>query len=146
MDDELPFASHIVRRGRTYQYVRRVPADLIDAFPFSRVQRSLRTPGGAVAYEAGARVHSEVERQFAAARRKKGTTLNVIPVGDSQLADWFGAALLEADWRERLRNVPRPRRARYSCPNAVPGCLSLTPSSSPIRALSVTTRSPPSRY
>jgi hypothetical protein len=112
MDDELPFASHITKRGRVYQYVRRVPEDLGDAFPFARVQRSLRTQDRATAYEAAARVHSEIEKRFAAARGKKGTTLNVIPIDDwdwtdwSQLADWFKAVLLDEDWRMRLRNVP----------------------------------------
>ena len=53
MDDEMPFASHIVRRGRIYQYIRRVPEDLADGFPYSSVQRSLRTPDRALAYEAG---------------------------------------------------------------------------------------------
>ncbi|MGO9772052.1 MAG: DUF6538 domain-containing protein [Roseiarcus sp.] len=108
----MPFASHITKRGRMYQYVRRVPEDIADGFAFSRVQRSLRTTDRATAYEAGARVHFEVEKQFAAARRKKGTTINVIPVDDwdwldwSQLADWFNAVLCEEDWRVRLRNVP----------------------------------------
>jgi hypothetical protein len=112
MDDEMPFASHITKRGRTYQYVRRVPEDIADGFAFSRVQRSLRTTDRATAYEAGARVHSEVEKQFAAARRKKGTTINIIPIDDwdwldwSQLADWFNAVLCEEDWRVRLRNLP----------------------------------------
>jgi hypothetical protein len=111
MDDELPFASHITKRGRVYQYVRRVPEDLGDAFPFARVQRSLRTQDRVTAYEAAARVHSEIEKRFAAARGKKGTTLNVVPIDDwdwtdwNQLADWFKAVLLDEDWRMRLRNV-----------------------------------------
>jgi hypothetical protein len=56
MDDEMPFARHIAKLGRTYQYVRRAPEDLADTFPFSRGQRSLRTSDRATAYEAGARV------------------------------------------------------------------------------------------
>lgn len=49
MDDEdVPFASHITKRGRIYQYVRRVPEDLADAFPFSRISdrcaRSIAPP------------------------------------------------------------------------------------------------------
>jgi hypothetical protein len=112
MDDELPFASHITKRGRVYQNVRRVPEDLGDAFPFARVQRSLRTQDRATAYEAAARVRSEIEKRFAAARRKKGTTVNVIPIDDwdwtdwSQLADSFKAVLLDEDWRMRLGNIP----------------------------------------
>jgi hypothetical protein len=113
MDDEdVPFASHITKRGRIYQYVRRVPEDLADAFPFSRIQRSLRTVDRATAYEAGARVHSEVEKQFAGARRKKGATLNVIPIDGWDwsdwrlLADWFKATLVEDDWRARLTKLP----------------------------------------
>ena len=112
MDDELAFASHIAKRGRVYQYVCRVPEDLGDAFPFAKVQRSLRTQDRATAYEAAARVHSEIEKRFAAARRRKGTTVNAIPVDDwdwtdwRQLTDWFQAVLLDEDWRMRLRNVP----------------------------------------
>ena len=36
MDDEMPFASHITKRGRIYQYVRRVPDDIANSFPFAR--------------------------------------------------------------------------------------------------------------
>ena len=50
MDDEMPFASHITKRGRVYQYVRRVPEDIADGFAFTRVQRSLRTTDRATAY------------------------------------------------------------------------------------------------
>ncbi len=65
MDDETPFASHVAKRGRVYQYVRRIPGDIADNFPFARVQRSLRTADKARAYEAAAGVHAEVEKQFA---------------------------------------------------------------------------------
>lgn len=101
----MPVASHVTGRGCTYQYVRRVPKDIADGFAFARVQRSLRTSDRATAYEAAARVHSEIEKQFAAARRRKGTTINVIPVDDwdwsdwSHLADRFKAVLREEDWR-----------------------------------------------
>ena len=61
MDDDLPFACYVVRRGRVYQYVRRIPLDLADAIPYSRIQRSLRTPDRATAFHAGAHVHAEVE-------------------------------------------------------------------------------------
>jgi len=71
----MPFASHVIRRGRIYQYVRRVPSAIADIYPFPRIQRSLRTPDRATAQVAAAGVHSEIEKQFAAARRKKGVTL-----------------------------------------------------------------------
>jgi hypothetical protein len=53
------------------QYVRRVPEDIADSFPYARIQSSLRTPEKARAFEAAARVHAEVEQQFAHARRNK---------------------------------------------------------------------------
>ena len=108
----MPFASHIIKRGRSIDTSAAYPRTSPTGFAFARVQRSLRTTDRATAYEAGARVHAEVEKQFAAARRKKGTTINVIPIDDwdwldwSQLADWFNAVLCEEDWRVRLRNVP----------------------------------------
>ena len=112
MDDELPFAAHIVRRGPVYQYVRRIPDDVRDASPLSRIQRSLRTREKAHAFSAAASVHAEVERQFAAARRAKGVTLHVIPLDGwegpdwQKLADWFEASLSEQDWQARLRTLP----------------------------------------
>ena len=108
----MPFASHVTKRGRIFQYVRRVPEDIADAFPYARVQRSLKTADKAIAYAAAASIHAEVESQFVLARRRKGTTLNVIPTGDwewpdwQKLADWFKAVLVEEDWRARLRSIP----------------------------------------
>ncbi len=112
MDDDLPFASYITKRGRIYQYVRRVPEDLAGAFPFARVQRSLRTADSATAYKAGAHVHDEIEKRFAALRRKRGVTLDAIPTDGwtwpdwRHLADWFKASLVEDDWRARLKALP----------------------------------------
>jgi hypothetical protein len=111
MDDEMPFASHVTKRGRIFQYVRRVPEDIADAFPYSRVQRSLKTADKAIAYAAAASFHAEVESQFVAARRQKGTTLNIVPTSDwewpdwQKLADWLKAVLVEEDWRARLRTI-----------------------------------------
>ena len=33
MDDEMPFASHLVKRGEIHWYARRIPKDIADAFP-----------------------------------------------------------------------------------------------------------------
>jgi hypothetical protein len=71
MDDEMPFASHLVKRDGIYQYVRRVPKDIADASPLRRVQRSLRTKDRATAHAAGARMHAEIEERFAAARAQR---------------------------------------------------------------------------
>jgi hypothetical protein len=112
MDDEMPFASHLVKRGETYHYVRRIPNDVADAFPLSRVQRSLRTKDRATAYQTGARVHAEIEAQFAAARRRKGATLDLLPTDDwtwadwRALAEWLKSTLADEDWRARLKNLP----------------------------------------
>ena len=68
MDDDLPFACYITKRGRIYQQARRVPEDLTGACPVARVQRSLHTSDHAPAYRAGAHVRAEIEKQFAALR------------------------------------------------------------------------------
>ena len=39
-DDDV-IANHITLRNDVCQYVRRVPEDLRDAFPFTRIQKSL---------------------------------------------------------------------------------------------------------
>ncbi len=110
-DDEMAFASHVTKRGSVYQYVRRVPDDIRDAVATSRIQRSLRTRVKAEAYKAAAAVHDEVEKQFAFARRSKGVTIDVIPIGDWEwsdwqaLADWFKADLVERDWQVRLQKL-----------------------------------------
>lgn len=111
MDDDMPFPSHVTRRGAVYQYVRRIPDDIRDAFPSSRIQRSLRTRDPAEARALAARVAVEVEAQFALARRKKGVTLAVTPVDDwawtdwRMLADWFTATLIEDDHRKSLARL-----------------------------------------
>jgi hypothetical protein len=68
--------------------------------------------GKARAFEAAARVHAEVEQQFAHARRNTGVTLDLTPVDDWEwpdwrvLADWFKAVLIEDDWQARSRQLP----------------------------------------
>ena len=74
--------------------------------------RSLRTKDRAAAFAAGARVHAEIEAQFAAARRRKGATLDLLPTDDwtwadwQALAEWLKATLADEDWRARLKNLP----------------------------------------
>ena len=81
MDDEMPFASHLVKRDGIHQHVQRVPKDIADAFPLRREQRSLRARD-ARPLTLPARVHAEIEERFAAARRGKGATLDLIPTDD----------------------------------------------------------------
>ena len=76
MDDALPLASHIVERGRTYQYVRRVPWRAPCPSPGCRDLCKHRI--GPRPRKPPAHVHSEAETQFAAARREKGTTVRRI--------------------------------------------------------------------
>jgi hypothetical protein len=72
----------------------------------------LRTRDRAAAYAAGARVRAEIEGQFAAARRRKGVTLDLLPTDDwtwpdwRALADWLKATLADDDWRARLKKLP----------------------------------------
>ncbi len=112
MGDTVDFSSHVTKRGNVYQYARRVPEDVAHAFPFTRIQRSLRTRDKAKAYAAAAAVNQEFEREIAAARRATGVTIDVISVADwtwpdwQALADWLHAWLLQKDWQTRLRNLP----------------------------------------
>lgn len=112
MSDAVTFSSHVIKRKNIYQYVRRVPKDVAHAFPFERIQRSLKTRDKARAYAAAAGVHEEFERSVAMARRTAGLTLDVVSVADwvwpdwQVLADWVHAWLLEQDWQARLRNLP----------------------------------------
>lgn len=107
-------ANHITLRNGVCQYVRRVPEDLRDAFPFARVQKSLGTRDKRAARQAALALDQEWDRRFAEARRRRGLATDA--VGDlaaidtsrwtwpewEALARWFEATLIEDDWRARL--------------------------------------------
>ena len=40
-DDEMTFASHVIKRGSVYRYIRRVSDDIRGAMATNRIQRSL---------------------------------------------------------------------------------------------------------
>ncbi|GJD43778.1 hypothetical protein AFCDBAGC_1633 [Methylobacterium cerastii] len=111
--DDVPVSNHLTLREGVFQYVRRVPEDLRDAFPFARVQRSLRTRDKRAARADALALDEVWDDHFAEARRRKG--LSPGPDGPAALvaegwtwpdwqalASWFGASLAEEDWRARL--------------------------------------------
>lgn len=114
MDEDMPFPAHVTKRGDSYQYVRRIPNELRNAFGMSRIQKSLRTSIRAEAFSAAARLNEEIERQFAEARAKIGISCELRDVGDWTAADWeavatwFEARLIQDDLERRL---PRMRGA-----------------------------------
>ena len=115
-DDDVPVANHLTTRNGVCQYVRRVPEDLRDAFSFARVQLSLKTRDQRAAREKALALDLEWDRRFAEARQRRGlaSAADHLPSIDATgwgwedweaLSRWFGASLLEDDWRERLRQV-----------------------------------------
>ncbi|HEV7326651.1 MAG TPA: DUF6538 domain-containing protein [Bosea sp. (in: a-proteobacteria)] len=116
-DDDMPVTSHLTTRNGLCQYVRRVPEDLRDAFPFARIQRSLRTRDHRIARQAALVLDQEWDRRFAEARQQRGLASDAegpaaLDTGSwsweewQALAGWFGATLQEEDWRARLREAP----------------------------------------
>ncbi len=79
MTDDMGISNHLTFRGGVCQYVRRVPEDLRAAFPFARVQTSLRTRDPRLARSAALKLDEEWDRRFAEARRAKG--LDTAPDG-----------------------------------------------------------------
>jgi hypothetical protein len=116
-DDDVPITNHLTTRNGVCQYVRRVPEDLRDAFPFARVQVSLRTRDQRAARQAAIALDQDWDRQFAQARQQRGLVSEVdgpapIDTGSwsweewEALARWFGTSLQEEDWRARLKEMP----------------------------------------
>lgn len=116
-DDEMPITNHLTTRNGMCQYVRRVPEDLREAFPFRRVQVSLRTKDQRAARQAAIVLDQEWDRQFAQARQQRGLGSEIdgptaVDTGSwtwedwEALARWFCTALQEEDWRARLKDMP----------------------------------------
>lgn len=115
--EDVPISNHLTSRKGVFQYVRRVPEDIRDAFPFSRVQRSLRTRDKRAARADALALDEVWDARFAEARSRKG--LSPGPDGPAALvaegwawpdwqalASWFGASLAEEDWQARLGSIP----------------------------------------
>ena len=116
MMDDLGISNHLTTRNGVCQYVRRVPEDLRAAFPFARVQISLRTRDPRQARAAALQLDRDWDKRFAEARRTRGLDAaedGLVAVGTDSwtwsdwqmLATWFGASLAEQDWRARLCNL-----------------------------------------
>ncbi|WP_425292962.1 DUF6538 domain-containing protein [Fulvimarina manganoxydans] len=83
----MAISNHLTKRGGAWQYVRRVPADLRDSFPLSRIQKSLRTSIDRQAREAALDLDRLWDRRFAEVRERGGRAcenggLPVISTGD----------------------------------------------------------------
>lgn len=116
MADDLGVSNHLTTRNGVCQYVRRVPEDLRLAFPFARIQQSLRTRDQRKARAVALDLDRLWDGRFAEARRAKGLVADEDgPASHATdgwswpdwqaLATWFGASLVEEDWRARLASV-----------------------------------------
>ena len=116
MADDVCVSNHLNARNGVYQYVQRVPEDLRSAFPFPRIQRSLGTRDQRQARSAALDLDRLWDERFNDARLRSGIVVGdtgpavvsvenwTWPDGDA-LAKWFGASLIEEDWRARLSQV-----------------------------------------
>jgi hypothetical protein len=110
-DDSMALPNHVTCRDGIYQYVRRVPDDIADAFAKSRIQLSLRTRLPSEARLRAAKLDEDIERQFAEARRGKGTSFEFVPTAGwtwddwSKVVSWLKAHWLHEDRLARLDDV-----------------------------------------
>ena len=114
-----------------WHYVRRVPEDLRGSFPFSRVQKSLRTAVERQAREAALDLDRLWDRRFAEVRERGGHAcedggLPVISTDDwtwpdwQALASWLEASLGEEDWQARLAKTTGPALSADADPSHIP--------------------------
>src|SRR5215470_10533645 len=90
---------HIIKRGSTYHFRRRIPADLIDAHNGKReITYSLQTKDRAQAAEAARRASVRLDEEWARMRRARPKDAEPIP------SDWD---LLEV--ASKIMVVPSPR-------------------------------------
>lgn len=133
MTDDLGVSNHLTIRNGVCQYVRRVPEDLRLAFPFARIQQSLRTRDQRKARAVALDLDRLWDGRFAEARRARGLSAGedgpaCIGTDDwswpdwQALATWFGASLAEEDWRARLASVVGGTLGPESDPRQLPWC------------------------
>ncbi|NEU14596.1 hypothetical protein G3T14_21130 [Methylobacterium sp. BTF04] len=115
-DPDVPISNHLTMRNGICQYVRRVPEDVRDSFPFERIQKSLGTRDKRKARAEALTLDQVWDSQFSEARCRKGLSVDAdgpASLGTEgwvwpdwqALASWFGASLAEEDWRARLGSV-----------------------------------------
>lgn len=128
---EVAISNHLTRRNGVWQYVRRVPEDVRDVFPFTRVQKSLRTEVERRAREAALDLDRLWDGRFAEARERKGLVSNtgeLAAIGTDgwawpdweALAAWFEASLAEEDWQARLLTITGPVLSKDADPSRIP--------------------------
>jgi integrase len=110
-DDSMALPNHVTCRDGVYQYVRRIPDEIADAFAKSRIQLSLRTRLPSEARLRAAKLDEDIERQFAEARRGKGISFEFMPTAGwtwddwSKVVSWLKAHWLHEDRLARLDDV-----------------------------------------
>lgn len=106
-DSDVPLPAHVVARNGVYQYVRRVPNDIVNAFEINRIQRSLKTRLPSEARLRAAELDIEYELQFDRVRAMVGQSTNAIESVSwtwpewEQFVAWFRASLVEEDTLQR---------------------------------------------
>lgn len=119
MEPELPsLPDHVTTRNGVYQYVRRVPLDIVGQVGRTHIQVSLKTRDIRAAKTAAARAHLQVEGVFERYRVQKGLTEPAISTADwdaadwQLLAEWVQADILEQDWQKRLMRLTGDQASR----------------------------------
>jgi site-specific recombinase XerD len=119
MEPELPsLPDHVTTRKGVYQYVRRVPLDIVGQVGRTHIQLSLKTRDIRAAKTAAAKAHLQVEGVFERYRAQKGLTEPAISTADWEaadwqlLAEWVQADILEQDWQKRLMRLTGDQASR----------------------------------
>lgn len=105
----MPLPPHVTSRNGVYQYLRRIPSDVISAFSTNRIQRSLRTSDLGQARLLAAKIDVDLENKFALARGNLGLGSKTFVNEGWNWPDWecfvlwFKACLIEEDTMLRLK-------------------------------------------
>lgn len=110
-------STNLTRRGQVWQFVLRVPRDLVDEIGKQRIQVSLGTRDEREARRLALPRAEEWEQRFAEIRSKRGLVAERPVAGAldtsgwnwpdwEALARWIGARILDEDYEARLRVSP----------------------------------------
>ena len=114
MSDPVGASTNLTKRGSTWQFVLRVPSDLVPEVGRKRIQLTLGTTSETEARRRTLPHLQTWEARFAVIRARRGLNPD-LPLNGAldtagwtwpdweALARWLEASLLEDDWQERLR-------------------------------------------
>lgn len=113
----MTIANHLVLRGNVWQYVRKVPSDLVLRMGIPAVRQSLRTRDEKRARALAVELDQKWDQEFASLRLRggraseRGSPAAVLTVHWTwadwkAVVEWFECSLAEEDWQERLKSLP----------------------------------------